>query len=316
MGPLSADTGENESTTTVLIALGVNLLIALAKSAAAFLSHSASMMAEAAHSWADTGNEVLLLVADKRAHKGPDETHPLGYGREGYVWALFAGMGLFVAGSVVSFFRGIKELMQPEPGGDYLISYIVLAIALIFETISFVRSARQARPEARTMDRDLIEHVLQTSDPTLRAVFFEDAAAITGVVIAGLGLFLHQLTGNPVYDAIGSLLIGTVLAATAYVLVDRNRAFLLGEQADPSIREATIASLLEMPEIQRVTFLRLSIVGPRQIFVVGDVDLAGDERETRVAETLRHLEARLRESAAVVDAVLSLSVQDEESITR
>jgi cation diffusion facilitator family transporter len=317
MGPAASGSGEGESTTTVLVAFGANLVIALAKSAAAFLSHSASMMAEAAHSWADTGNEVLLLVADKRSRKEPDREHPLGYGREAYVWSLFAAMGLFIAGSVISFVRGINELLHPEPsaGGDFLISYIVLAVAFIFESISFTRSAKQAKPEAESLQRDLIDHVMETSDPTLRAVFFEDAAALTGLVIAGAGLALHQVTGDPVYDAIGSLLIGVLLAVTAYVLLDRNREFIVGEEAAPAVRKATINSLLELPEIDRVTYLRLEVVGPRHIYVVGDVDIVGDQPEPEVAKTLRYLEARLRESPAVVDAVLSLSVKDEPSIT-
>ncbi|HET8600354.1 MAG TPA: cation transporter [Segeticoccus sp.] len=315
MGPAASGSGEGESTRTVLIAFGANLIIALAKSAAAFLSHSASMMAEAAHSWADTGNEVLLIVADRRSRKAPDRDHPLGYGREAYVWSLFAAMGLFIAGSVVSLFRGVQELLHPEPGGDFLISYIVLAVAFIFEGISFTRSTKQARPEAKSLQRDLIDHVLETSDPTLRAVFFEDAAALIGLVLAGGGLALHQVTGNPVFDALGSLLIGLLLAGTAYILLDRNREFIVGEEAAPAVRAATIRSLLEMPEIDRVTYLRLEVVGPRHIYVVGDVDVTGDEAEPEVARTLRYLEARLRESPAVVDAVLSLSVKDEPSIT-
>ncbi|MCK9897002.1 cation diffusion facilitator family transporter [Frankia sp. AgB32] len=314
--PLQQDggAGENESGLTVAIAFVANLVIAIAKSAAAMLTGSASMVAEAAHSWADTGNEVFLVMANRRSRRPPEPTHPHGFGREAYVWSLFAAMGLFVAGGAVSITHGVQELFAEDPGGDYLIGYIVLAVSFVLEGISFLQSARQARGEAASMNRDVIEHVLETSDPTLRAVFAEDSAALIGVAIAALGLALHQITGEAVFDALGSILVGVLLGVVALVLIGRNRRFLVGQEADPQVREATIRALLALPEVDRVTKLRVEVVGPRMVTVVGDIDLVGDEIEPDVAFRLRGVESKLTASPAVVHAVLSLSAPDETSI--
>lgn len=307
--------GDSASLTTIVVAFSANLLVALAKSVAAFLTGSASMLAEAAHSWADTGNEVFLLVANRRSRRAPDPTHPLGYGREAYVWSMFAALGIFVAGAAVSITRGVQELLNGEPAGHYLIGYVVLAVSFLLEGSSFSQSIRQAKPEAESLHQDLIAHVLATSDPTLRAVFFEDAAALIGLVLAGVGLALGQLTGSPVPDALGSITIGLLLGVVALDLVNRNRRFLVGQEADPRVRTAAIEALLARPEVDRVTYLRLEVVGPRMISVIGDVDLSGDDQESHLAVRLRALEAKISASPAVAGAVLSLSAPDEPSIT-
>jgi cation diffusion facilitator family transporter len=301
----------SESTRTVLIALGANLLVAVAKSGAALITGSASVLAEAAHSWADTGNEALLMVANHRSQRAPDEGHPFGHGREAYIWSLFAAIGLFVAGAAVSISHGVQELIHPAPADDYVVGYIVLVVSFVFEGISFWQSTRQARAEAELLQRDLIEHVLATTDPTLRAVFAEDAAALLGLVIAAVGLAAHQMTGSPIPDALGSVLVGLVLAVVAIVLINQNRRFLVGQEADQRVRKAALAFLLQMPEVARVTSLRLEVVGPRMVTVIGDVDLTGDDREADVAVRLRAVEAKVGESPAVAGAVLSLSAPDE-----
>jgi cation diffusion facilitator family transporter len=307
--------GGGESTVTVLVALGANLLVALAKSFAAVLTSSASMVAEAAHSWADAGNEVFLWIADKRSRRPADPQHPLGYGREAYVWSLFAALGLFVAGAAVSIWHGVQELISPEPASDFLIGYIVLAVSFVLEGVSFLQSLRQARGEAEHYERELLEHVLATSDPTLRAVFAEDAAALTGLLIAGGGLGLHQVTGSSTPDSIGSILVGCVLGVVAVVLIRRNVGFLVGEEVTPAVRAAALRELLAQPEVARVTYLRLEFVGPRKVYLVGDVDLTGDRAEHIVAERLRALEAKVSAGPAVAGAVLSLSSEDEPSLT-
>jgi len=311
----SAPSSGSESTLTVLIAFGANFLVAVAKSWAAALTGSASMVAEAAHSWADTGNEIFLMIANKRSSRPADDRHPLGFGREAYVWSLFAALGLFVAGAAVSITHGIHELVDPEPASDFVIGYIVLAVSFLLEGFSFLQSVRQARREARALRRDLIDHVLATSDPTLRAVFAEDAAALVGLVIAGAGLAAHQLSGSPVPDAVASILVGVLLGVVAVVLINQNRRFLVGVEADPRVREAVLRALLDLPEVARVTYLRLEIVGPRTVFVTGDVDLTGDETESHVAVRLRALEEKFCVSPAVVGTVLSLSAPDEPSLT-
>ena len=304
----------SESLVTVLVAFSVNVLIALAKSAAAVVTGSASLVAEAAHSWADSGNEIFLLAANRRARREPDAAHPFGYGREAYVWSLFAALGLFVAGAAVSVTHGVQELRHPEPATDFIVGYVVLAISFVLEGISFLQSTRQARREAESFQRDLIEHVLATSDPTLRAVFAEDSAALVGLIIAASALAAHQVTGSSVPDAVGSILIGLLLAWVAGLLINRNRRFLVGEEADPRVRAATIRALMNAPEVARVTYLRLEIVGPRMVSVIGDVDLTGDDTESHLAVRLRALEAKICASPAVAGAVLSLSAPDEPSL--
>ena len=288
--------------------------MAVAKTVAATVTGSASILAEAAHSWADTGNEVFLLVANRRSRRPRDDTHPLGYGREAYVWALLAALGLFVAGAALSVTHGVQELVRPEPATNFVVGYAVLAVSFVLEGVSFLQSVRQAKPAAQLMERDLIEQVMATSDPALRAVFAEDSAALIGLVIAAAGLAGHQLTGSAVPDAVGSILIGLLLAAVAIYLIDRNRELLVGEEADPRIRAAVIRALLKEPEVARVTYLRLEIVGPSMVAVVGDVDLVGDDTESHVAVRLRALEAKIAASPAVAGAVLSLSAPDEPSL--
>jgi cation diffusion facilitator family transporter len=306
--------GGGESTLTVVIAFVANLVIAIAKTIVAMITSSASLVAEAAHSWADTGNVVLLLIAHHRSSRPPDERRPFGYGRESYVWSMFAALGLFVAGAVLSIMHGITGLQHPEAATDFLLGYIVLAVAAVFEGTSLVQSLRQARGEARIMQREVLDHVMQTSDPTLRAVVFEDSAAIVGIVIAALALGIHEVTGSSVPDAIGSILIGLLLGVVAVVLINRNRVFLIGESADPAIRTAALETLLADEDVERVTYLRLDFVGPRMLYVIGDVDLVGDASEHSVAVRLRAIEGRLRSSPVVVDAVLSLSGADEPSL--
>jgi cation diffusion facilitator family transporter len=308
-GPLGS-----QSLTTVLVAFGANVLIAVAKSVAAAVTGSASILAEAAHSWADAGNEVFLAVATWRSRRPPDPPHPLGHGREAYVWSMFAALGLFVAGAAVSVTHGVEELLRPEPASDFAVGYVVLAVAFALEGVSLVQSLRQARPEARSLRRDLIAHVLATSDPTLRAVFAEDSAALIGLVIAAAGLAAHQWTGSAIPDAVGSILVGVLLAVVAVVLINRNRRFLIGQEADPGVRAAALQALLDAPEVARVTYLRLEIVGPRMVSVIADVDLTGDDSESHLAVRLRALEARISASPAVVGAVLSLSAPDEPTL--
>ena len=146
-------------------------------------------------------------------------------------------------------------------------------------------------------------------------MFAEDSAALVGLLIAAAGLAAHQLTGSSVPDAAGSILVGLLLAAVALLLINRNLRFLVGQEADPRVRAAAIQALLDAPEVARVTYLRLEIVGPRTVSVVGDVDLTGDDAESHLAVRLRALEAKISESPAVAGAVLSLSAPDEPTLT-
>jgi cation diffusion facilitator family transporter len=303
-----------ESTVTVVVAFGANLLIAVAKTAAAVMTGAASMLAEAAHSWADTGNEVFLLLAQRKAARPSDRTHPFGYGREVYVWSLFAAIGLFAIGAGVSITHGIQELAHPEPATDFGIAYVVLAVSFVLEGASFFQASRQARRSAAKREQEVIEHILATSDPTVRAVFFEDAAALVGIVIAAVGIGLHQATGSPVPDAVGSILVGVLLGVVAVVLIDRNRRFLVGQAADETLQRAAVTALLDQPEIARVTQLHLQYMGAQQIFLIGAVDLEGEPDETEASHVLAALERRIAAQPGVVAAVLSLSEPQEASL--
>ncbi|MFD2793920.1 cation diffusion facilitator family transporter [Promicromonospora vindobonensis] len=293
---------------TVVIAFGANFAVAVAKTVAAVLTGSASMVAEAAHSWADTGNEVFLLVAERTAGRPADTDRPLGYGREAYVWSMLAALGLFVAGGVVSVYHGIQEFDASGEGSSYTIGYLVLAVAFCLEGVSFVQAYRRTRSEARALGRDLLDHALATSDPTLRAVLAEDSAALVGLVIAGGGMALHQATGDARFDAIGSILVGVLLCVVAVVLFDRNRRFLTGEVADERIHQAVRERVEALPGVHRVGRLRLEFVGPRQLLLVASIDLPGDESESHVAVRLRDLEQQLERIPQIVDAVLTPAV--------
>lgn len=304
----------SESALTVVVAFAANALIAVAKTAASVVTGSASMVAEAAHSWADTGNEVFLLLAQRKAARPADDDHPLGYGREVYVWSLFAAIGLFAVGAGVSITHGVQELLHPEPASDFVVAYVVLAISAVLEGVSFLQANRQARRAAARRDRDLFEHILATSDPTVRAVFFEDAAALVGIVIAGSGIALHQATGSVVPDAVGSILVGVLLGVVAVVLIERNRRFLVGQSADPALRDAALRALLALPEVERVTSLRIEVVGAMQLFLVGAVDLPGSPDEVEASHLLAMLERRVASTPGIVGAVLSLSEPEEPAL--
>jgi cation diffusion facilitator family transporter len=303
---------KGDSTLTVLVAFGANLAIAAAKTAAAVVSGSASMLAEAAHSWADTGNEIFLMIANRRSARPADPQRPLGYGREAYVWSLLAAVGLFVVGASVSIWHGVTELIGGEQaeGRDYALAYAVLAISFVLESISFSQAVRQLRAEAHRLDRDLLTHAIETSDPTVRAVFAEDAAALIGIVIAAAGIGMHELTGVAAWDAVGSILVGVLLGVVAVVLIDRNRRFLTGEPGSPDLQAAALARLEQLPDVAAVRYLRLEFIGPKQLFVVASVDLIGDDVESSVARRLRRLEHEVETFPFVVDAVLTVSEPD------
>ncbi|RBP64132.1 cation diffusion facilitator family transporter [Brevibacterium sanguinis] len=299
---------------TVIIAFCANLLVAIAKTVVALVTGSASMMAEAAHSWADAGNEIFLLIADRRSARAKDARHPLGYGREAYVWSLFAAVGIFTAGAVFSVTHGIHELAEPAPVESTNLAYITLGVAFLLEGASFTQAVVQARRNARKADTSVLRLVLGTSDTTLRAVVAEDAAALAGIVVAAAGIRLHEITGKAVWDAVGSIVVGVLLGVVALILIDRNRHFLVGASSTPAIRSRVGRALQEHPDINRVTYLHLEYIGPGRLFLVAEVDLDGDDREEEVARQMRRIEQELEGHDLIETAVLSLSVSDEASL--
>ncbi|MEE3848995.1 cation diffusion facilitator family transporter [Gordonia sp. LSe1-13] len=299
---------------TVVLAFVMNLLVAVAKSIAAAITGSAAMLAEAAHSWADAGNEVFLLIAERRGAKGRDARHPFGYGRATYIWSMFAAFGLFAVGAAVSVMHGITSLTEPEADADYLVGYAVLAIAAVLESVSFAQAIRQVRAAGDRFAIHPLRFVNRTSNTTLRAVFFEDAAALVGLAIAALGMALHEITGSAVWDAIASILVGILLGFIAILLIKRNSEFLLGQSASPTTRSAILREMLAHPEIERVTYLHVEYVGPMQYYLVAAVDMVGDRAEHDVAERLRRVEREIEQHEPIVEAVLTLSTADEPSL--
>lgn len=303
-----------ESLLTVVVALVANALLALAKSVAAVVTGSAAMVAEAAHSWADTGNEVFLLVAERSGGRPRDAEHPRGYGRATYVWSLVAAFGLFSAGAVVSVWHGVTQLGSTEEEASFVVNYVVLGVALVLEGTSFVQASRQVGGDARRWGVHPLRYVAETSNPTLRAVFFEDASALVGIVLAAAGIGLHQLTGDPVWDALASIAIGVLLAVVAVFLMRRNMAYLLGEGLGPQLQARVLRSLLAHPQIERITYLHVEYVGPQRLFVVAAVDLVGDDAESALAVRLRGLEADVEQDPMIEDAVLTLALPAEASL--
>jgi divalent metal cation (Fe/Co/Zn/Cd) transporter len=238
----------------------------------------------------------------------------MGFGREAYVWSMFAAFGLFTAGAVVSIWHGIQQLLEPEEASNFLVAYVVLAIAFVLEGVSFTQAMMQARRLAEVRASSVTELVLNTSNPTLRAVIFEDAAALIGIAIATAGVALHQVTGSVTPDAVGSILVGVLLAVVAVVLIDRNRRFLVGEVVRPEVRQRVLRDLLVRPDIDRITYLHLEYVGPGRLYLVASVDMAGDDVEHSVAVRLRQVEHELEQQEGIEEAVLTLATPDEVSL--
>src|SRR5271156_5752469 len=185
----------DDSMRTVLVALGAGIGVALAKVAAA-----------ASHSLSDTANDLFLFIAQRRSTRDPDGGHPLGYGREAYFWALIAALGVFVAGAAFSLREGIDELIHPSVTSSFAVAYIVLAISTVFDLVSFRQSAGQMVGRARRHHQDVMDEARGTSDPTLRAVFVEDAVSVSGDVITLAALALNQLPGSSIPQGIAAVL--------------------------------------------------------------------------------------------------------------
>jgi cation diffusion facilitator family transporter len=303
---------------TVIVALLANALVAIAKTLASVLTGSASMLAEAVHSWADTANEVFLVGAERTARRAADAQHPLGYGRESYVWSLFASVGTLVVGAIVGIQRGIGELAVSDQAADhaaeYWVGYLVIAISFALEGASFAQALRRVQKRAADRDQGVFEHVFVTSDSPLRAVFTEDLIALVALAVAALGMALRQFTGQVVYDASGSILIGILMGAAALMLMTRNRRFLEGRSLSPKLRALTIRLLKQIPEVERVTFLFTEFIGPDRLLLVAGVGIAGERTQVELACLLRDIEQRIMNHRNIGLAILTLGAPDEEDI--
>ncbi|MEU9362599.1 cation diffusion facilitator family transporter [Streptomyces sp. NPDC048301] len=250
---------------TVLVALAANLVIAAAKTVGGLLSGSPALLSEAAHSVADSVNEVFLLAALRRSHRPPDARHPFGYGKERYFWSLLAAVGIFVVGGCFSFYQGFEALGRDdqESSGGYTVGLIVLAVALLAEGGSLVRALLQLRREKDA-----------GRDPALRTVIAEDSTAVLGVLLAMAGMVLHLVTGSVVWEASASLGIGLLLVYVAFRLGRDARDRLIGESADPELRHGVEELLTSQAEIDNVAALFTMGLGLDSVLVAARVDLA------------------------------------------
>ncbi|MFD5033008.1 cation diffusion facilitator family transporter [Streptomyces sp. NPDC058220] len=257
---------------TVLVALAANLVIAAAKAVGGLLTGSPALLSEAAHSVADSVNEVFLLASLHRSRRPADERHPFGYGKERYFWALLAAVGIFVMGGCFSFFQGFEALgsdEQESPSG-YAIGLTVLGVALLAEGSSLVRALLQVRGEKEGV-----------RDPALRTVIAEDSTAVFGVLLAMAGMALHLITGNIVWEAGASFAIGLLLVYIAYRLGAEARGQLVGEAIDPELRGRLRALLDAQPEIDNVATLLTMKLGLDSTLVAARIDLVpGLDSET------------------------------------
>ena len=292
-----------ESVRTVVVALLANLGIAIAKLAAAIISGSSAMLAESFHALADTGNEVILLVAQRQGQIPADEDHPLGHGRAAYFWALIAAIGVFVTGALLSVRQGVLELLHREESTAFTVAYVVLAISLVLESTSLWRAYRQLREEAKEVNRSFREHVRLSSDPIARAVFAEDSAAVAGNVIAGAGIGLRQLTGSPVPDAVAAVLIGLILGYVAFELARRNGDFLIGRRVPPQIESDVRKLILAQPGVTAITELFVIFLGPRQVRVLARVDIEDGLSGADVKALINRIEDGLCRSSRFIQRV-------------
>jgi cation diffusion facilitator family transporter len=299
----------NESTRTVVVALAAGFGVALAKAVAAAVTGSAAMAAEASHSLADTANDFLLLVAQLRSGRRPDDQHPLGYGREAYFWALIAALGVFVAGAAFSLREGIDELIHPSVTSSFALAYIVLGISTVFDLVSFRRSAGQMTTQGRRFNRSLLAESRATSDPSLRAVFVEDAVSVSGDVIALAGLVLNQITGSSVPQGVAAVLIGLVLIRVGLRLIQRSHDFLVGawrlspavpegrddggftQPLQPSDEQRLQAFLLAYPGVTAIRELLVTFAGPGQVWVVARLDIDDDLSGAQVKSLVHGIES-------------------------
>ncbi|MEV0330630.1 cation diffusion facilitator family transporter [Micromonospora echinospora] len=265
-----------ESVGTVVVAGAANLAIAVAKLVAGLLSGSAAMLSEAVHSLADTTTEVLLYTALRRGARPADPRHPFGYGKESYVWALLAALFTFVAGAGFAVTHGVTTILVHEHRGDYLASYVVLAVSFVIESISLARAARQVRRESRRWRTSPRHFLRMTADTTVKAVFLEDSAALVGLLLAALGVGLSQLTGEEVYDGIASILIGLLLLVVATILAYSNVSLLVGRAVPGRIRREIEDELVGLPTVQRVDTLLTMQLGPADVLVAAKVDFSDD----------------------------------------
>jgi len=285
----------DESRRTVYVALAANAAIAVAKLAGGLIAGSSAMVSGAAHSAADTTNQIFLLVSLSFSKREPDVEHPFGYGKERFFWSFMAAVVIFVSGAVFSAFQGIERITA---GGSekesFGIAYAVLGFALVAESISLVRALRQTRAEAKEADRDHAEFLRRSRDPTIKTVVFEDSVAVIGVVFAIAGVAASQVTGNPAWDGVASLAIAALLAIVAFGLGHQTYELLIGQAAEPEEREAIEETIRNHAGVVDVGDIFTMVLAPDQLLVAAHFDVDDDWRGDDVERLTDEIEEELR----------------------
>lgn len=294
-------TGSSESPLVVYGAMAANLVIAAAKFVAAAVTGSSAMLSEGIHSLVDTGNELLLLLGIRRSKRPPDDRHPFGHGKELYFWSLIVALLLFGLGGGMSIYEGVTHLQLPSNKSHSQWSYAVLGIAFIAESISWIIALRALLAERG--ENSFWHTVVHSKNPTVYTVLAEDSAALTGIVVAFLGIFLENELGVPHADGIASIIIGVVLSAVAVFLIHQSRNLLIGESADSTL----IARILQIseaePGIERVCRPLTMHFGPDQILVNLGVKFRPGLSAEESALVIDRLEAAIQREIPAVQRI-------------
>ncbi|GGM66559.1 cation diffusion facilitator transporter [Longimycelium tulufanense] len=275
----------------IVAALLANAGIAVAKFVGFFITGSSSMLAEGVHSVADTSNQGLLLLGRQRARRRATPEHPFGYGRERYFYAFVVALLLFALGSMFAIYEGMHKIQHPEPLQSPLVAVIILLVAIALETWSF----RTAIAESRKLkgSASWVSFVRQAKTPELPVVLLEDAGALFGLVLALGGVGLTVVTGNPVWDGIGTLAIGALLGVIAIVLIVETKSLLIGEGAHPDLLRVITGELVD-GKVERVIHVRTQYLGPEELLVAAKIALVPGLATADIAQAIDDAESRVR----------------------
>jgi cation diffusion facilitator family transporter len=287
---------------TVLIAGAANIFVGAIKLIAGILVGSSAMLAEAAHSAADTLNQGFLLASLRRGARPADARHPFGYGQERYFWSLLAAFGIFIAGAGFSIFEGLLTLGHKESGSP-LLAYLVLVAAGLAEGTSLIRVLVQLRGEARRSSTEMLDHVHSSPDTTVKATLFEDSAAMAGLVFAALGLALRQVTGSPVWDGAASIAIGGLLIVVAVRLGLDSKDYLIGRAADPKDLDAIRAEIEKTQGVDKLLELLTMYLGPEHLIVAARVAFSDGISADRAEDVADDIDKRLADRLTLVPHV-------------
>lgn len=294
--------GESATTKlTVFAALAGNALVAVTKLVAAAYTGSSSMLSEGVHSIVDTGNQGLLLYGYRQAARPPDRAHPLGHGRELYFWSFIVAVLLFALGAGVSLYEAMIHLLNPVPAHDVLVNYVVLGLAFVFEAGSWwvaVRGLRESKGNASWW-----RAIQDSKDPPAFMVLLEDSAALIGIAIAALSLLASEQFGIAELDGVGSLLIGLLLGATAFLIARETKALLIGERASREMRESIVETAATVEGVEAVHNLLTVHLSPTQVVVAFDVEFRDDLTTPEIESCVELLEAHVRQRHAQVVAL-------------